>query len=567
MNLAAIYHRPMSEFAFATSETEYVFRLRTAKNDLKNVKFAFADRATMTPKFTFDIRNMERVCSNKLYDWYEITIESKFERIGYYFELNDGETVKYYYGDGFYDEWDAERPDYFQLPFNLRADRLNVPEWVKDAVVYNIFPDSFADSARHIKGEPSSAYWMGEECRSNLGGTIKGITENLDYIKDLGFNCVYLNPFFVAASYHKYDLIDYFHVDPTRGTDEDFKEMVEKAHKMGMKVIIDGVFNHTFSGHEFFKDVLNKGKESQYFDCFYDLGSDNPKFPGPGEMPEYTCFAYVAHMPKTNTANPFLCDYFCKVGAYWVEAFDVDGWRLDVANEVDDWFLRSFRKAVKSVKEEAVVLGEVWENASHYINGLMMEGAMNYDFRRFVRKYVVEGNMDGEDFETAVDGMFMRYPKQSCFAQLNLLDSHDTVRFMTELNGNRNRMKAALALLYMFPGAPCIFYGTETLTEGGYDPFCRQCMDWSLTKEGAGFDDVKEHLKRLSAIRKKYRLYEGTVSIGEESGMLVFKNTNHKNEIVLLINMDSRKHSFGGTTVKPDGFELFMMIEGAKVAI
>ena len=536
MNLAAIYHRPMSEFAFAMSENEYVFRLRSAKDDLREVKFAFADRATMTPKFSFDVRTMEKVCSNKIYDWYEITIESEFERIGYYFELNDGETTKYYYGDGFFDEWDAERPDYFQLPFNLRSDRLEVPEWVKDAVVYNIFPDSFADGKRHISGKPSKATWEGEECRSLLGGTVKGITENLDYIKDLGFNCVYLNPFFAAASYHKYDLIDYFHVDPTRGEDKDFKELVETAHKMGMKVIIDGVFNHTFSGHKFFKDVLEKGKDSEYFDCFYDLGSDHPKFPARGEMPEYTCFAYVAHMPKTNTANPFLRDYFCEVGAYWVKEYDVDGWRLDVANEVDDQFLRAFRNSVKAVKKDAIVLGEVWENASHYINGLMMEGAMNYDFRRFAKDFVATGKIDAEDFAAGMDNMLMRYPKQANFAELNLLDSHDVSRFFSVCGEDLNKMELCILLQMTFPGMPCVFYGDEQGLTGVTEPEYRRPMEFDTGSE------LFEVYKKLIALRKENAAlrYGEFRTIAAEGGLYGFKRIYGNDEICVYINSGLR---------------------------
>ncbi len=476
MNKAAIFHRPLSEYAFAISENEYAFRLRTAKDDLKYVKFGFADRATMTPKFTFDIREMERIFSNKYYDWYEITLKSDFERIAYYFELNDGTETVYYYGDCFSDEWDAERPDYFQFAFNLRVDRMEVPEWVKGAVVYNIFPDSFADGARHISGEPSETTYKGISCRSNLGGTIKGITENLDYIKGLGFNVVYLNPFFVAGCYHKYDLIDYFHVDPCRGTDEDFKEMVDKAHSMGMRVLIDGVFNHTSSDHEFFKDVLEKGKASQYFDCYYELGSDNPKFPGHHEMPQYTCFAYVAHMPKTNTANPFLKDYFCKAGKYWIEKFDVDGWRLDVANEVDDAFLRAFRDAVKSVKKEAIVLGEIWENASHYVNGHMMEGAMNYDFRRYLMQYIAKESIDTEEFAARIENMLLRYPRQAVYSQLNLLDSHDVSRFYSVCDENLDKMEQAVLLLLTFPGMPSIFYGDEQGLTGITEPEYRRPM-------------------------------------------------------------------------------------------
>jgi len=237
MNLSAVFHRPLSEYAHAVDESTYVFRLRTARDDMKSVRFFYADRADMSPKLTFQSHPMPKVRSDRLYDWYEITLHTPFLRVAYYFGLDDWQQVKYYIGDCFEDSDDQQRSDYFQLPFNLRADRLEIPAWVKDTVVYNIFPDSFADGKRHLSDQSTTADWLGNECKSLHGGTVNGIRENLDYIRDLGFNCLYLNPIFAASSYHKYDTLDYFHIDPTRGTDEDFRLLVQEAHALGMQVL------------------------------------------------------------------------------------------------------------------------------------------------------------------------------------------------------------------------------------------------------------------------------------------------------------------------------------------
>ena len=493
MNLSAVFHRPLSEYAHAVDENTYVFRLRTARDDLESVRFFFADRADMSPKLSFQSLPMPKIRSDKLYDWYEITLHTPFLRIAYYFGLNDGTQVKYFIGDCFEDTDDQERSDYFQLPFNLRVDRLEIPNWVHDAVVYNIFPDSFADGKSHMADQSATADWHGNECRSLHGGTVNGIRENLDYIRELGCNCIYLNPIFAASSYHKYDTLDYFHVDPTRGIDEDFRLLVQEAHDMGIRVIIDGVFNHICWRHPFFQDVLEKGKASLYYDWFYEL-PEKPVYPGLGGEADYLCFAYVPEMPKTNTANPGVRDYFCRVGAHWVRDYDVDGWRLDVSNEVDDAFLRAFRDAVKREKPDALVIGEVWENAFHYFNGNMLDSAMNYDFRRFCKQFMAERCIDAGEFDLRVSDLIMRCKKQGLAAQLNLLDSHDVSRFLTVCNGDRDRMELAIVFQMSFVGMPSIFYGDEKGLMGQSEPEYRQVMDFG--RENA-LEDVYRRLIRL----------------------------------------------------------------------
>lgn len=514
MNLSAVFHRPLSEYAHAVDENTYVFRLRTARDDLESVRFFFADRADMSPKLTFQSLPMPKVRSDKLYDWYELTLHTPFLRIAYYFGLDDGAQVKYYIGDCFEDSDDQERSDYFQLPFNLHADRLEIPDWVNDAVVYNIFPDSFADGKRHMADQSGTADWLGNECRSLHGGTINGIRENLDYIRELGCNCIYLNPIFVASSYHKYDTLDYFHVDPTRGTDEDFRLLVQEAHDMGIRVIIDGVFNHIFWRHPFFQDVLEKGKASPYYDWFYGL-PEHPSYPGLGGEADYLCFAYVPEMPKTNTANPAVRDYFCKVGAHWVRDYDVDGWRLDVANEVDDAFLRAFRDAVKREKPDALVIGEVWENAFHYFNGNMLDSAMNYDFRRFCKQFMALRRIDAGEFDLRVSDLIMRCKKQGLPAQLNLLDSHDVSRFLTVCNGDRDRMELAIVFQMSFVGMPSIFYGDEKGLMGQSEPEYRQAMDFD--REDA-LEDVYRCLIRLR--QEQPALRRGEFHTGKAEGSL-----------------------------------------------
>lgn len=477
----------MSEYAFALDDTHYIFRLRTGKGEAESVRFYYADRAVMTPKLQFAPLPMEKFRTDRYFAWYEIRLETRFERIAYYFELQNGVETLFYYGDCYEMAGTPTRADYFQLPFNHRADRFAAPAWTRDAVVYNIFPDSFAAGKRLA---PNGA----PPCR---GGTVRGVTENLDYIASLGFNCIYLNPIFAARSYHRYDTLDYYRIDPHMGAEDDLRDLVRRAHALGIRVILDGVFNHVSSDHPFFRDVLEKGRASRYYSCFYAL-PETPHLPAAGELPGYTCFSYVADMPKTNTADPFLRQYFCDVGAYWVRKFDVDGWRLDVANELDDGFLRAFRASVKAAKSDALIVGEVWENAAHYLGGDMLDSAMNYDFRRYCRRFFAEQTVDAETFDTNVSTLLLRYNENALFAQLNLLDSHDVSRFLSLCGGKTERMELAVLLQMTFPGMPCVFYGDEKGLCGESEPEYRRPMAWDASSP------LEEVYRRMIALRKTH---------------------------------------------------------------
>ncbi len=511
MNHAAVLHRPMSEYAFATDEKHLVFRLRCERDELKKVTFFYADRADMAPELTFFSLPMPRIRRDAVWDYYEVTLETDLERVAYYFLLEDERGACKYAGECFEKiDTHIERSEYFQYPFNHKADLAKTPDWVKDAVVYNIFPDSFADGKRRISKKGKKEKYLSAPSVTNHGGTICGISENLDYIKNLGCNCLYLNPVFAAGAYHKYDTLDYFHIDPCFGTDDDFKKFVQKAHGMGIRVIVDGVFNHVGANHPFFRDVLEKRKQSEYFDWFYSLPED-VVYPAEGEDPGYTCFAYVANMPKTNTSNDDMKAYFLSVGRHWIREYDVDGWRLDVANEVDDGFLRAFRRTVKKEKADALIIGEVWENAQHYMTGDMIDGAMNYDFRRFVTQYFAENLLSAEEFDVRLSSLLMRYKKQMLFSQLNLLDGHDTARFLSLLNGNTDKMELAILFQMTFVGMPCVFMGDEKGVMGISEAEYRKPMPWEKTHA------LEEIYRRLIDLRRNHEALRTGEFVTEET--------------------------------------------------
>ena len=266
-------------------------------------------------------------------------------------------------------------------------------------------------------------------------------------------------------------------------------------------------------------------------DYFYEM-PEKPAFPEKGKAPDYLCFAYVPEMPKTNTANPGLRDYFCSVGAHWVKEFDVDGWRLDVANEVDDQFLRAFRNAVKKEKADALVIGEVWENANHYINGNMMDSAMNYDFRRFCGQFFAEKSIDASEFDARVTNLLMRYPRQATYAQLNLLDSHDVSRFLTVCREDLDKMELAVLFQMTFVGMPSIFYGDEKGLVGKSEQEYRRPMEFDVDSP---LEDV---YRKLIAVRKEHESlcdgeYETLLSDGKAYG---YRRYDEKESVSVYLN-------------------------------
>lgn len=510
MNRSAVLHIPMSQYAFAEEEDTFVIRLRTAKGDLDKCMLFYGDRACTASPVQFTKTYMERRYQDELYDFYEATLTPCPVRICYYFELVKEEKKVYYYADAFHehlpdmimqDGFVVEgRSEYYQYPYILRSEIQRLPQWFQEAVVYNIFPDSFADGAGSLSGISGEISGTdGRSSRSRLGGTIHGILENLDHICSMGFNCLYLNPIFRAGEYHKYDILDYFHVDPCMGTDEDFRALVEEVHERGMHIIIDGVFNHCSWYFPQFEDVVERGEASPYRDWFYDLVFPVRRPDTEEEMPGYACFAYERKMPKLNTSNPQVQEYFAGVGRYWIEEFHVDGWRLDVANEVDKNFWRRFRRAVRSADPEAVLIGEVWENAETWLKGDMFDSVMNYDFRKHCRDFFALQKTGADGFAWRMTDMFLRYPRQISYGQLNLLDSHDVPRFYSLCGEDYERWQAAFLYLCMAPGVPSVFYGDERKISGVREHEYRSGMPW-----GQEHTETQQFVRAAIEIRKKW---------------------------------------------------------------
>lgn len=537
MNRKAVLHMPMSQYAHGVDEEHIIFRLRADREDLKSCTLFYGDRSCRKTPVDFFAADMRKVASDPLFDWYEIQLCSPFKRVCYYFELCDRQDVRiFYYGDQFENRLADDRSEYFQLPYNHRADRADVPVWMQDAIVYNIFPDSFATEYRHLSNVPVEKRWNGEVCRSRLGGTIHGVTENLDYIAELGFNCLYLNPIFVAGEYHKYDLLDYHHIDPCFGTDEDFRELVRLAHARGMRIIIDGVFNHCGWYFFAFQDAVKNGSSSPYWPWFHRLSEPVQIPESPEAYPGYECFGYERMMPKLATDFPAVRDYFCEVGTFWVREFDIDGWRLDVASEVSDVFWRAFRQAVKAVKPDCALIGEVWESAAHWLDGSMFDSTMNYDFRRHVKRFFAEGSLSAAAFGARVTDMLMRYRVPITFGQLNLLDSHDVSRFLSLCGGDERKMRLAVLFQMTFVGMPCVLYGDEHGMMGVEEKGYRSSMPWD-SRETA-LSDFYRQAAQLRSREEVLRRGDYETILAEEDGALyIFARLGALDRILIAINV------------------------------
>ena len=551
MKREAVLHIPMSQYAHAISEKRMAFRLRAAKGDLSSCALYYGDRACRQDPVLFTRAEMEVKYTDLLFDWWEIEFETPYTRVCYYFEFNGGETL--YYAGMYADALPPCRSELYQIPYVHRADIARAPEWTKDAVIYNIFPDSFATGRRYVSGTPSEKRWNGEVTRGKLGGAIRGITENADYIKELGINCVYINPLFAAGQYHKYDLLDYFNVDPCFGTNADFAEMVDTLHENGIRVIIDAVFNHCGWRFFAFDDVVKNGAGSKYADWFYRLEHPVTR-PDTGDVtPPYECFAYERLMPKMNTANPEVAAYFCDVCRHWLREYKIDGWRLDVADETNDGFWRMFRRAAEEVNPDALLIGEIWGNADHWLDGTMFHSTMNYDLRKHCRDFFAQDVIGAKEFSARVTDMLTRYRTNLTYAQLNLLDSHDVSRFLSLCGGDKRRLKLAVLFQMCFVGIPGVYYGDEQGLSGVLEDEYRRPMIWD------GDQDLFRFYQEAIALRKENAALTrgGFESLFAEGKLFVFRRAYEGKAVTVALNAGAAPAAYEGEEIEPFGYRLF----------
>lgn len=502
------------------------------------------------------------------------TADYVFDAAGIYyyrFEMRNRDGV-WYYGRGEngesvcgenLPEWQLtvykstyKTPDFAKgnIIYHVFVDRFNRADGVKTKRKYRLH-ESFSESPEVVSAD--GKYYADDF----FGGNFNGIREKLDYLEELGVGIIYLSPIFKAFSNHRYDTGDYLKVDELLGTEDDLKRLLDAAHEKGMKIILDGVFNHSGADSLYFNkfgtyDSLGayQSKSSPYYDWYYFK-----KFPD-----EYACWWGCDNVPDLNKSNK---DYralvFGKNGVVekW-QKLGADGWRLDVVDELPIDFVNLLIKKIKSVNKDALVIGEVWEDASTkvsygelrpYLLGDQLDGTMNYPFMNAIIAYVRDG--DEKFFKDTVQSILENYPKETVYCLMNSLGTHDTVRIINALSDVRahgwskthklgyklpdseyekakKKLYLASVLQFTLPGIPSIFYGDEAGLQGFDDPINRRPYPW-----GSEDKEILAHYKKLGRIRRENRaVFSGGFNMRDENGLVAYERTSGDDEILIAVN-------------------------------
>jgi len=401
---------------------------------------------------------------------------------------------------------------------------VDTPAWVRDAIFYQIFPDRFASSERVHKPGLLESWDEPPTIHGFKGGDLRGIAEHLDYLEDLGINAIYLTPIFQSASNHRYHTYDYLAVDPLLGGNDALRELLDSAHDRAMRVVLDGVFNHTGRGFWPFHHILEAGAASPYRDWFLldderlDGGRPLLAYPPPGTPRSahgYEAWWGLPALPKLNTANPEVREYLLGVAESWLR-FGIDGWRLDVPMEIDDEpFWQEFRQRCRAIRPDAYLVGEIWRVHPEWLRGDRFDALMNYPLgeaiigfaggsrldmaavRRHHEYSLSLRPMDGPAFADRVLELASAYDPDVVAVQLNLVGSHDAPRLRTVLGDDLAGVRLATLLQATLPGAPCIYYGDEIGLRGGNDPENRGAFAWDEGRWETGLRDSVRALLRL----------------------------------------------------------------------
>ncbi len=484
----------------------------------------------------------------------------------YYFETQNG---AFFSSDQLLKGCYSDSP--FSWELTVFEEDFTVPEWVKGGTIYQIFPDRFyrAEGEYPLKEGRRPKQW-GElpdppcielPCHDFFGGNLKGITQKLDYLASLGITVIYLNPIFQASSNHRYDTGDFLKIDPLLGDFQDFETLVHEADRRGIKILLDGVFNHTGADSVYFNRYGNypsvgafQSKRSKYFKWYHF-------HPHPDN---YDCWWGIKSLPAVNEMEEsYLKFLFSENGVidFWLKK-GIGGFRLDVADELPDEFLQILRKTVKENDPNALIVGEVWEDASDkisygvrrkYLQGKELDSVMDYPLKNAVIDFVSTG--DPENFRKTIAMLLDHYPKQSLDCMMNLLGTHDTPRILSVLENaeTRNRfsardlLKRAALLEFTLPGVPCIFYGDENATLGGKDPDCRRCFDWEHQDA-----DLQKFYKTLARLRMENKeIFSDGIyrEIYADAGFLIYERSSMHGSAYVYVNFSQESyvtHSISG---------------------
>lgn len=430
---------------------------------------------------------------------------------------------------------------------------VTTPDWVKNAVFYQIFPDRFARSQQTqplvTNMLPFEPWDDPPTLQGYKGGDLRGVAEKLDYLQDLGITALYFTPIFQSASNHRYHTHDYYRIDPILGGDSAFFELLEAAHQRNIKVVLDGVFNHASRGFFYFNDILENGPYSPWLDWFkiekWPLSAYDGTLPA-----NYASWVDNRALPQFNHDNPMVREYIMQVGEHWIKS-GVDGWRLDVPFEVKTpGFWQEFRDRIKAVDPEAYIVGEVWFDSREWLDGTQFDGVMNYLFTGptiafaagdrvqlehvEIPEYFPYPPLDASGYADKMEYLLNLYDWEIQQTQLNLLSSHDTARILSVVGEDQASEELAALLMFTFPGAPCIYYGDEIGLSGGLDPDSRK----TFPAETHWNRSLLDTYKQLIALRKacmalRTGKYQALLADGQLYG---FARTLPNEEIVVFVN-------------------------------
>lgn len=535
MLLEAIYHRPRKNWSYACDGRTIHVRIRTKKDDMTEVYVLAGDKYLWDQ--TMEYIPMYKLSSDELFDYWECEARPPYRRFKYGFLLQQDREKVWMTEYGFQTEPPANPDRLFEYPFINPVDVFETPDWVKDAVFYQIFPERFANGDPSNDPKGALPWGSAEPTPGNFfGGDLQGVIDHLDYLSELGINAIYFTPLFKATTNHKYDTEDYMMIDPQFGDKDTLKKLVDLCHQRGIRVLLDAVFNH--SGRTFapFVDVQKNGENSRYKDWFHIRSLPLEVVDG---IPTYDTFAFEPLMPKLNTENPEVKEYLLKAAEYWIKETGIDGWRLDVANEVGHQFWREFRQVVKKAKPDAYILGEVWHESSIWLEGDQFDAVMNYPFTNAVLDFFINRTVDAEQFSFMLGKQLAGYPRQASEVAFNLLDSHDTARLLTQAKGDKRLMKLAALFQFTYSGTPCIYYGDEIGMDGGHDPGCRKCMEWDEKKQDK---DLFAFYQKLIRLRKSHTAlrtgFFQLLTAEHNGGKLAYLREDEHERIIVLVNND-----------------------------
>ena len=383
--------------------------------------------------------------------------------------------------------------------------RHTIPDWVYGGVMYQIFPERFSNGDNSISPE-NIVEWGSTPTRLDFqGGDLIGVLNNLDHIESLGVNILYLNPIFLSSSTHKYDAWDHFKVDPALGGDDALRDLISECHKRNMKLILDCSLNHVHPRHFAFQDLIKNGENSEYKDWFtvfdypvrfihrphlyantYKVGwdgnqeeykqylnktFDETKVPveiknddGPIVEPSFKAWWGVPDMPKINFENNEARQWALDVTKYWIENFDIDGWRMDVAKELDFSFWKDFRDIAHNANKDTLLISEIFGDTSQWLQGDRFDGTMNYSFRESMTDYFATKRINNKEFSDSLAYLYSMYSFEALSSCQNLLSSHDVKRFLNRCGNDKNGMLGAIFMQATFPGIAGIYYGDEILS-------------------------------------------------------------------------------------------------------